>query len=146
MKCNLHNELLLVVDEERKNTIECQRQLYEASILGINKVRYYFIMNDEERKSDIDKDESIMQDMIDEIEATREVLGMERGDSYGVVWGSLGEESYVCKVDAEGHLIKLKDELFTDYKKRHEEVLNTKKDDIKFFVKQINDKNISVNC
>lgn len=115
-----NDTLMLVIDEKKGIVSEYQKQLYEASLLGINKVLYCFVCD-----SDTNNKSDRINDMAEKIEMTCELLKMELLNKCFTVFDSF-TGSRVVKTNDEGFLISslVSVQYFDNYKEVHKNSLH----------------------
>lgn len=118
-----HDTLLLVIKEKEGVVSDYQRQLYEASLLGMDRVVYCFIADDfSQNKS------SRLEYIRQKIELTCELLNIEPMDiSFSMRAPSFLSGSRVIKTNDEGIIIGGVGERFDDYKQKNNNALQQRK-------------------
>ena len=122
---NVHDTLFLVIKEEDGVVAEYQRQLYEASLLGIDRVMYCLVCNSNEniKRSRID-------DSLEKLDMTCDILKMQLLNKTIIVWDSFafGKDSMIIKTNDEGFIISSIAcvDYFDCYKAKNSDMLQTR--------------------
>lgn len=138
MKKN-RDALLLVIHEKTGKVCEYQRMLYEASLLGIEHVRYCLVYETEEEYERINE-------VYQKLEMTCEVFNMTSSNSVMSVYDNFEMKSKIIKVDEEDRLVSLISGIatFDEYKNNNSEMLNSKQNVGKVLAKQMAQKWLNV--
>ena len=120
---NAHDTLFLVIKEEDGVVAEYQRQLYEASLLGIDRVMYCLVCD-----SNKNNEHNRIDDSLEKLEITCDILKMQLLNKTFIVWDSFGEDSRIIKTNDEGFIISsiACGDYFDCYKAKNSDVLQTR--------------------
>lgn len=120
---NAHDTLFLVIKEEDGVVAEYQRQLYEASLLGIDRVMYCLVCDSNENN-----EHNRIDDALEKLEMTCDILKMQLLNKTIIVWDSFDENSRIIKTNDEGFLISsiACGDYFDCYKAKNSDVLQTR--------------------
>ena len=120
---NAHDTLFLVIKEEDGVVAEYQRQLYEASLLGIDRVMYCLVCDSNENN-----EHNRIDDSLEKLEMTCDILKMQLLNKTIIVWDSFGEDSRIIKTNDEGFIISsiACGDYFDCYKAKNSDVLQTR--------------------
>ena len=120
---NAHDTLFLVIKEEDGVVAEYQRQLYEASLLGIDRVMYCLVCDSNENN-----EHNRIDDSLEKLEMTCDILKMQLLNKTIIVWDSFGEDSRIIKTNDEGFVISsiACGDYFDCYKAKNSDVLQTR--------------------
>lgn len=119
---NTHDTLLLII---RENGIisEYQRQLYEASLLGINRVLYCLVCDFNENSKYNRLDEAV-----EKLDMVCDILKIQSLDKTITVWNSSLIGSRVVKTNSEGIITGISDSNYFDcYKEKNGSILQKRK-------------------
>lgn len=120
---NAHDTLFLVIKEEDGVVAEYQRQLYEASLLGIDRVMYCLVCDSNENN-----EHNRIDDSLEKLEMTCDILKMQLLNKTIIVWDSFGEDSRIIKTNDEGFVISsiACGDYFDCYKAKNSDMLQTR--------------------
>lgn len=120
---NAHDTLFLVIKEEDGVVAEYQRQLYEASLLGIDRVMYCLVCDSNENN-----EHNRIDDSLEKLEMTCDILKMQLLNKTIIVWDSFDEDSRIIKTNDEGFVISsiACGDYFDCYKAKNSDVLQTR--------------------
>ena len=120
---NAHDTLFLVIKEEDGVVAEYQRQLYEASLLGIDRVMYCLVCDSNENNK-----HSRIDDALEKLGMTCDILKMQLLNKTIIVWDSFDENSRIIKTNDEGFLISsiACGDYFDCYKAKNSDMLQTR--------------------
>lgn len=120
---NAHDTLFLVIKEGDGVVAEYQRQLYEASLLGIDRVMYCLVCDSNENNK-----HNRIDDALEKLEMTCDILKMQLLNKTIIVWDSFDENSRIIKTNDEGFLISsiACGDYFDCYKAKNSDVLQTR--------------------
>ena len=137
-KTDVQDTLLLIVKESDGVVAEYQRQLYEASLLGIERVIYCLVCDSEDNKR--------LDHIMDKLEMTCDILKMHSLDKVFYVWDSFLSDSKVMRTYAEGFLISSisSNVYFNSYKEEKKDLLHNRERVGKVIVKGIAQKYKSI--
>ncbi|HIT37198.1 MAG TPA: hypothetical protein IAB59_01795 [Candidatus Onthousia faecipullorum] len=98
-----NDELMLIYTFNSSNAVipECQRDLYEASLLGIKNVRLFQSFTDEDREVDFLRSQKVC----DKLVKTCQILGYDLIEINGSIKGK-GFSSQIVSYDRDSRLIK----------------------------------------
>ena len=120
---NAHDTLFLIIKEEDGVVAEYQRQLYEASLLGIDRVMYCLVCDSNENN-----EHNRIDDSLEKLEMTCDILKMQLLNKTIIVWDSFGEDSRIIKTNDEGFVISsiACGDYFDCYKAKNSDMLQTR--------------------
>ena len=120
---NAHDTLFLVIKEEDGVVAEYQRQLYEASLLGIDRVMYCLVCDSNENN-----EHNRIDAALEKLEMTCDILKMQLLNKTIIVWDSFGEDSRIIKTNDEGFVISsiACGDYFDCYKAKNSDMLQTR--------------------
>ena len=120
---NAHDTLFLIIKEEDGVVAEYQRQLYEASLLGIDRVMYCLVCDSNENN-----EHNRIDDSLEKLEMTCDILKMQLFNKTIIVWDSFGEDSRIIKTNDEGFVISsiACGDYFDCYKAKNSDMLQTR--------------------
>ncbi len=131
---NAHDTLFLVIKEGDGVVAEYQRQLYEASLLGIDRVMYCLVCDSNENN-----EHNRIDDSLEKLEMTCDILKMQLLDKTVIVEGPFYDYSKVVKTNEDGFLMSIIDSGadFTCYKNENKSKLQNRERVGKILVKSM---------
>ena len=131
---NLYDTLFLIIKEGDGVVAEYQRQLYEASLLGIDRVMYCFVCDSNENN-----ERNRIDEAMEKLNMTCDILKMQLLDMIAIVEEPFYDYSKVVKTNEDGFLRSIIDSGadFTCYKNENKSKLQNRERVGKILIKSM---------